>query len=345
MPQRQTSEYIEDLEEAFRIVKVDEETYVGAHPLRLPIGAARGVYGGNTIAQALLVGITSSPADFTPLAFHSYFIGPGKASTPMTFKVLKINDDGDIINRSIHAIQDGEIKFTALVTCIRKGAAVDDTFDFQKHPQPSHHQYRDPGALHTLRHTDYIRNAYTDEFVDPTLVPEEKALSPADRWINIWSGIHQHNNQFKDPRFGLVGIGGVSDSAFLTTLARVLHAPWNPTETKAFQEVDLDKDAKLLMNISLNMLHIFHYNAMSLDHHIYFHTQDSSDFDICNDWLTFNYQARRVSNNRTLVRGYFYNKSGKKLATVAQEGLTLAFKGFDTIPEETTNYKDFQVKL
>ena len=70
---------------------------------------------------------------------------------------------------------------------------------------------------------------------------------------------------------------------------------------------------------------------MSLDHHIYFHNQDytpddDSNFDICKDWLAFTYQMKRLSNNRTLVRGFF-NEKHKCIATVVQEGLTIVYNG------------------
>lgn len=341
------STFIEDFEEAFRVIKINELKYIGAHPLRLPLAAARGVYGGNTIAQTLLVGMQSSPEDYVPHSFHSFFIAPGKATTPMEYEVVKINDDGDIIKRAIKVTQYGKVRLTALVSLIKAGTPINNnhTDDFQPQPQNLHYKYPDPNQVNTLKHTSYMRNAYSEEFVDSKLTPEENDQSPADRWIQVWSGLQQKDNTFKDKRFNFVGLGAVSDSVFLTTLARILHAPWNPTETRSFEEVDLDKDARLWMNVSLNALHIFHYNAMSLDHHIYFHTTDPKDFDVAGEWLTFNYQARRVSNNRTLVRGHYYTKEGKHIATVAQEGLTLSFKGFETIPEETTNYQDIKVKL
>ena len=48
-----------DFEEALRVIKIDD-THYGAHPLRLPIQGARGVYGGHMMAQSLLVGIEST---------------------------------------------------------------------------------------------------------------------------------------------------------------------------------------------------------------------------------------------------------------------------------------------
>lgn len=342
----------QDFEEAFEVIKVNDTHFKGKYPLRLPLPAARGVYGGNLIAQTLKVAMESSPQQYVPQSFHSFFVAPGKKSSPMDYKVTTIGKVGDkIIKQSIQAIQKDQIKFTALVSLVRVGAedgtksgANGTNLHYQLPPQSLHHKYN-PDDIHSLVHTDYIRNAYSDEFVDYKLVPQEQHQSPANRWVNVWSGIVQPGNHFRDAMTNFVGLASLSDSVFLTTLARILHAPWNPTETRSFEEVDLDKDARMWMNVSLNALHIFHYNAMSLDHHLYFHTTDPHDFDVASQWLTFSYQARRVLNNRTLVRGYFYNREGKLIATAIQEGLTLAFKGFETIPEETSNYQDLKVRL
>lgn len=352
----------QDFEEAFEVIKVNDTHFKGKYPLRLPLPSARGVYGGNLIAQTLKVAMESSPPDYVPQSFHSFFVAPGKKSSPLDYKITTMGKEGDrIIKQSIQALQKDKIKFTALVSLVRasttNGAKTSETATktnettktfvtpkFQLPPQKLHHKYN-PDEIHSLVHTDYIRNAYSNEFVDYKLVPEEQHQSPADRWVNVWSGIVQPGNHFRDAMTNFVGLASLSDSVFLTTLARILHAPWNPTETRSFEEVDLDKDARMWMNVSLNALHIFHYNAMSLDHHLYFHTTDPNDFDVASQWLTFSYQARRVLNNRTLVRGYFYNRDGKLIATAIQEGLTLSFKGFETIPEETSNYQDVKVRL
>ena len=370
--QSRTGEKIEDFEEAFRVIKVDENTYVGAHPLRLPATVARGVYGGHTIAQTLLVAIESTRgADgntFIPHSYHNYFIAAGDARVPMTYKVENTFDNDEVAKRSIIVIQEGRIRSTAICSLVKRGTKVSgSTLDFQPPVPALQERYPDVNSLHQVHHTDYIRNAYSDEFVDYEKAPEEQLLKPAERWITVWSGIinevspqyidhpdvqelesekvarmkagsifpkskripSELQKSFKDPIFNLVGLADLSDSALLTTLARVLHLPWNPTEDHPFQEFDRDKNALLLLKDSFNVLHLFHYNAMSLDHHIYFHLDEEYDteFDIVKDWLCFSYQVKRLANNRTLVRGHMFNKDRKCVATVIQEGLTYMFSG------------------
>ena len=189
-------------------------------------------------------------------------------------------------------------------------------------------------------------------------------MTPSDRWLTVWLGLHnvidpqyegreeelkvrvrleedessvfeagpaevippQYQKLFKEPVYNLIGLANISDLAFLTTQARINHIPWNPTQDHPVDALDEGKDAGLLIPHSLNILQIWHYQAMSLDHHIYFHVDlmedDDQGFDIVKDWLCFNYSTKRVNNLRTLVRGFMYNQKGYCVATVIQEGLT-----------------------
>ncbi|CUM67060.1 uncharacterized protein PRCAT00004749001 [Priceomyces carsonii] len=315
---------IPDFEEAIRVIKIDEENYMGAYPLRLPMIGARGVYGGHTVAQTLLVAIESAPEDFVPHSFHAYFVKAGSGKTPMHYKVLKLHDDERFAKRSIQVIQEGKVRFNCIASLVKSNNS--SSFEIQPPIPKAQIKYPDMDKLTVVHHTDYIRNAYSPEFEDFRLVPEENSQEPADRWIVVFSGLDQPS-PFKNPSSHYVGMADLTDSAFLTTMARVLHLPWNPTENGPVESFDEEKDARKLMERSLNILHLFHYNAMSLDHHIYFHDNDHANFDMTKDWLCFAYQMRRLSNSRTLVRGHLFNKEGKCVATVVQEGLTYLFEG------------------
>ncbi|ABN65994.2 peroxisomal acyl-CoA thioesterase [Scheffersomyces stipitis CBS 6054] len=331
--------HIEDFEEAFRVVRVEEDRYVGAHRLELPMIGARGVYGGHTAAQSLLVGIRCvrddpSRADFLPESFHMYFIAAGDPRVPMSYEVAKLYDDENMSKRSIKVIQKGRVRSNVLVTMVKPGYKTQKAVDIAMPVPPLQLKYPDPNKLYQVHHTGYVRNAYSDEFVDYSLCPEEDALYPAERWIT--KIMRPHNQQsFKDPTNNYVALADLSDSALLTTMARVLHLPWNPTEDHPFEEIDHSKNAMSIMPITLNALHLFHYNAMSLDHHIYFHNdnigEDIKSYDAVKDWLCLTYQMTRHRNSRTLVRGFMYNKKHQCVATIIQEGLTIMH---DSVPEK-----------
>lgn len=316
-----TKEKIDNLEEAFRVKKIDDFTYEGAHPLRLPVELARGVYGGHTCAQTLLVAMESAPG-YIPYVLNSHFIAAGSSEVPMTYKVNSLADSYDEVSREVKVYQLGRLRYVCTVSLLRQGsqkarakkAVVQPSFlDLAvRHP--------DRNNLKVFKHTDYIRTAVGREFFDPHLAPEEKQQPPTERWMTVFGGISLLE-AFKDRKFNIVGLAVLSDSVIMTTLARILHLPWNPTEENKLTEYEPTRDALSLMDVSVNMMHIYHYNAMSLDHSIYFHVDDFDAIDICNEWLTLKYQLRHLGNNRALVRGYFYNDKGHHVATIVQEGL------------------------
>ncbi|RCK54954.1 Peroxisomal acyl-coenzyme A thioester hydrolase 1 [Candida viswanathii] len=361
-----------DFEEAVRVIKVDDTLYVGAHPLRLPVKGGRGVYGGHMIAQSLLVGIESTRDDktnkvFIPDSYHLYFIGAGNAKIPMNYTVEKLYDDENVSKRFIIAEQEGRHRLTCLITLRRPGTKPfhdSDNLDISIPVPKIQLKHPDPDKLHQVQRTDFIRNAFGKEFMDYKECPEENELYAAERWLTVFTGIRNQlkpgasletvveelpdaqgqmhtveksilrpkdSQSFKDPIYNFVGLADLSDSAFLTTMARILHIPWAPS-IEIDDTYDPARDATYIMRSTLNAAHIFHYNAMSLDHHIYFHNEDytsddGSGFDICKDWLAFTYQMKRLSNNRTLVRGFLFNEKHKCIATVVQEGLTIMQNG------------------
>ncbi|ODV65071.1 hypothetical protein HYPBUDRAFT_158641 [Hyphopichia burtonii NRRL Y-1933] len=333
-----------DFQEAFRVIKVDENNYVGAHKLLLPVPGARGVYGGHMVAQTLLVGIELAPG-FIPELFHAYFVKPGKPKIPMSYRVTKLHEGNTITQRWIEAHQEGKVVFNAMIAFIKPGTRrKTEKIEFQQAPTRLYNEYKNIDDLNIVEHTDYIRSAYLNEFKDFKLCPEEYNQSALQRWITVWGGINQGGNpnssksseetiksnrkSFNDAKLNYVGLADLSDTAILTTMARVLHLDWNPTVDNPYQEYDEHRDAlKQLMNTSLNMLHLFHYNAMSLDHHIYFHCDEWDSFDISKNWLACCYQWKVLLNNRALLRGYMYDDKGKVVATIIQEGLTYLTDG------------------
>ncbi|CAI5756478.1 unnamed protein product [Candida verbasci] len=365
-----------DFEEAFKVNKIDEFNYIGAHPLRLPVSAGRGVYGGHMIAQSLLVAIESTKNDqtgeyFIPDSYHSFFINAGNYRTPMEYKVNKLYDSDSIAKRYIEVVQRGKNRLTCLVTLRKAGTKTLHSnsnplskLDISVKPPTLRHKYPDPDKLYQVQHTDFVRNAFGPELLDYKLCPEENNIPASETWLTLFTGLknipEKGNNQYetiteelpdaignlhtsekkilkpkysrsmKNPIYNYVGLADISDSAIITLMARVLHIPWTPSLERDQREYNAETDATFVIRSTLNAAHIFHYNAMSLDHHIYFHNDDyvptdGSKFDVCKDWLSLTYQLKRLSNNRLLMRGFVFNENDKCIATIIQEGLTIMF--------------------
>lgn len=318
-----------DFEEETAVRQVDHDTWEGLHPLKLPLPGARGVYGGHICSQTLLVAMESAPG-YVPHSFHSHFIKPGDPRKKCVYKVRYYDDSEDptFCRRQVYLIQNGKIGYSAMCSLVKKGYRVKSSLDLQ-HPVPSiTSKYPDISQNYQCYHTDYIQHAFSDEFLHYETCPEEKDVPPSERWITIWAKMYQPGKtKMRNPNFNYVAMSHLTDAAILTTMARALHLDWNPTKDNPKQEFDDEKDARSLMGVTLNAMHIFHYVAMSLDHHIYFHVDDTDKIDVLNDYLTLTYQYKISKNSRTLTRGHFYDRLGRCVVSFVQEGLTFMQPG------------------
>ena len=77
------------------------DTWVGTGPT-YPWG---GLYGGQIVAQALMAGSQSVPAEFAVHSLHAYFIRRGDASAPIRFEVDRIRDGRSFFTRRVVARQ------------------------------------------------------------------------------------------------------------------------------------------------------------------------------------------------------------------------------------------------
>lgn len=330
-----------DFEDAMGVMQKNENTWVGLQTLNLPVPGARGVYGGHMVAQALLVAIELAPA-YVPHSFHSHFIRAGLLKIPVTYQVTRLGDSGELVQRQVLAVQNGRIVYSAMCSLRRKrnsqrldSAMRADTdkaektksskIDFLPPVPILAKKYPDPNVLHNVVHTDFVHSAYLDEFVNYELCPEEAEVGPSERWITLWTRLGQEK-PLSHPKYNFVGLADISDSSVLTTLVRALHLHWNPTQDNPFQTFDELRDVRNVLEVSLNMMHIYHYNAMSMDHSLYFHVDDFCELDVLG-WLTLSHLFKISKNNRTLVRGHFFDSRGKCVASFVQEGLTYMHRG------------------
>ncbi|OBA22890.1 Thioesterase/thiol ester dehydrase-isomerase [Metschnikowia bicuspidata var. bicuspidata NRRL YB-4993] len=329
MPGNAEPQNARDFEEATGVHQIDESTWEGNHPLRLPLTGARGVYGGHMCAQTLLVAMKTAPG-YVPHSFHSHFIRAGNPKSKCIYKVSSLNDGKAFCQRQVTMLQDGKVTFTAMCSLKKKGVNFKSKVlgDYVHTESMFFKKYKDPSLLYKTYHTDFIVNAFSEEFLNYELCPDERNMQPSERWIHLWSKLHQpQKTKMSDPKLNYIGLAHLSDAAILTTMARALHLEWNPTADNPREEFDSEKDARKIMNVSLNAMHLFHYTAMSLDHHLYFHVDDTDELDVLNDWLFLTYQFMISRNSRTLVRGHFMNKDGVCVATFIQEGLTFMKPG------------------
>ncbi|KAL6452372.1 tesB Acyl-CoA thioesterase 2 [Candida maltosa Xu316] len=292
-----------DLEAQFGVDKVGPNLYRGRRPIAKPDKRSRGSFGGDLAGQALLVAIKSTPEEFRPHSFHSYFVKAVTDETPLDWKVEETSNGRNYANRSLQAFQNGELVYTASVSLTKKNSAQktheetgEKPFEFQT---PQHHWF-DKHKIEDLPVADpngnlLLYHKFFPEVAQLESTKEEDNISASERklsWYFKWGidneGGHHQPLVNLNSDFQYVGLAALTDSVYLARLLRILR----------IEDVDHAQ--------------FVHYFSV-----IYFH---DVDFDVTK-WMGFTFQVTRYSNNRALCKGEVYNDKGVHVASIIQEGL------------------------
>lgn len=101
----------------------EEDVFVGAN---LPHPAGR-IFGGHTLAQALLAAGKTVSRDRLPHSMHGYFLRPGDMNTVSTLAVERLRDGRSFSARRTHALQHGK----PILSMIASFQEQQDGFDHQ----------------------------------------------------------------------------------------------------------------------------------------------------------------------------------------------------------------------
>ena len=263
------------------------------------VGAPR-VYGGQVISQAL-VAAERTVDGRVPHSLHGYFLLPGDVSAPVVYQVDRLRDGRSFSARRVHAIQHGR-PILSMITSF---------------------QAPEPGLEHAAAMPD----------VPP---PEALASFPelVERWLAEASPVSpQIAEAMRTP--GAVEFRPVEPQ---NPLRRI---PGEPRQAAWFRAVDrLPDDPRLhrciLAYASDSMLvgtalrphgRSWWQPSMivaSIDHALWFHRPARVD-----EWLLYAMDSPSAQSARGLARGLVFDRGGRLVASVAQEGLMREVTGED----------------
>lgn len=319
-------------EHAMGVTQTGPHTYRSNEFLTKPHPKSRGVYGGNLAGQALLVAVRSAPQGFTPHSLHLYFVKAAVDNLHVDWAVTENSNGKTFCNRTIKALQDGVLRYVVHVSLTKRNLVKeaeqahrewaerervrqetgeeDDDDETGMVAKPFTFQTPLPLWLRDvpkekMHYVDMGRDRYLFHLIPHQMISledtkmEDQLLVP-DRKMSFYVRLGDGEMRLQDPAFQFVGIGVLSDSLFLTRLARILRIS------------------------TVNLAQVLHYFSLSLDHVMYFH---DTDFD-CTKWVGFGFRALRIKNNRVLLEGEMFNEAGLHVATIVQEGL-VHFNGLE----------------
>ena len=248
------------------------------------------VFGGQVLGQALTAAYATVEGRVVH-SLHAYFLRRGDFNMPIVYQVDRSRDGGSFSSRRVIAIQNGEQIFTFAASFQAPEEGIDHQIDMPKVPPPeSLPDAHQPPEDILARLPDKLRGFLLRERpFEFRMVQEVDFIDPkpAPPLQQIW--VRSLGRLPDDDHIHRCLLAYVSDYNLLNT-ATLPHG-------RSYLTGDL-----LLA---------------SIDHAMWFHRSFRLD-----DWLLYSMDSPSASGARGFARGSFFDRSGRLVASTAQEGLT-----------------------
>ncbi|MEI9416320.1 acyl-CoA thioesterase II [Mesorhizobium sp. Cs1321R2N1] len=248
------------------------------------------VFGGQTIAQALVAAQRTVEPDRFVHSLHGYFMRPGDIKVPIIYEVDRIRDGGSFTTRRVLAIQHGQAIFSLEASFQVDEKGLEHQFALPDDVPP-------PEGLKTQR--ELLETADRVPEAVRRFWARERPLEL--RPVNLQ---HYESRDKLPPRQNVwIRLAGpVPDDRALQSvlLAYLSDMTLLDTSTFAHGRGLFDPDIQ----------------AASLDHSMWFHRPHSLD-----GWLLYAQDSPSSSGSRGFSRGTLYARDGTLITSMAQEGL------------------------
>lgn len=258
---------------------------------RSPDTSWQRVFGGQTIAQALVAAQRTVEPDRYVHSLHGYFMLGGDPKVPIIYEVDRIRDGGSFNTRRVVAIQHGKPIFS-----LEASFQIDETG--LEHQTPIPHDVPRPDSLPSQKEIlEKFGSAVPEGIIrywqrerplemKPVILKHYTSREKLDPVQHVW--IRTTGPVPADRGIQAAVLAYLSDITLLDT------------STFAHGRAIFDRDIQ----------------AASLDHSMWFHRQHPLDA-----WLLYTMDSPSTQGGRGFTRGAIYAEDGTLVASVAQEGL------------------------
>ncbi|MCJ2014888.1 acyl-CoA thioesterase II [Methylobacterium sp. J-076] len=250
----------------------------------------RRVFGGQVVAQALVAATRTVPADRPVHSLHAYFLLPGDPRVPIVYEVERLRDGHSFTTRRVKAIQNGRAIFATTVSF----QIVEDGFTHLPAMPPVPGPEGLPGAREIAAAAGLaLPEAIAAYFARPRPIE----LRPVDLR-------RYRSGEGREPVFNV----------WLRAAASL------PDDDALHRAVLAYASDMTLLDVSLipHGRSVFdpQVQAASLDHALWFHGPVKADA-----WLLYAQDSPAAAGARGFARGQIFDRDGRLVASVAQEGL------------------------
>jgi acyl-CoA thioesterase II len=252
------------------------------------------VFGGRLLAQALCA--ASRTVEALPLtSLHAYFLAPGLTGRPLEYRVARLRDSRRFANRQVTAHQGGQPIFTLMC----QFHAPEEGFAHQFAAMPDVPPPEDVVSVQDFvrSHRDMLDGAVVRNY-SGALPVEIRPLAP-EQYLLGRAARPQRDFWFRMPSAAMV-----SDARLHHCLLAFASDYW------------LNGVSAITHTVPTNGEHLL---LSSLDHALWFHAPVR-----CDDWLLHHTVSPAASDGLALSLGQIFDRSGRLIASTAQEGLLRA---------------------
>lgn len=254
----------------------------------------RSVFGGQVIGQALVAASRTVDIDHPPHSLHAYFLRPGDVTLPIVYEVDRTRDGKSFQTRRVQAIQQGAPILSMIAS-------------FQKPENGREHQATMPDVPPPEQLRPLI------ELSLEWIAAFKGEIPPRRRdWMTRAAGIEFRpvdpmNPLAPEPRpphlaFWFRSSDTLPDNQFLHRCVLAYASDFTLLSTAQLPHGIAIGDPRLIV--------------ASIDHAIWFHRDVRVD-----DWLLYVTDSPSAQSARGYTRGQIFDRSGRLVASTAQEGL------------------------
>jgi acyl-CoA thioesterase-2 len=275
-----------DLVSLLRLERLDRDLFRGRSQ-DLGWGA---IFGGQVVGQALSAAAQTVGSGRIVHSLHGYFMRAGDVRGSIVYQIDRLRDGKSFTTRRVVAVQEGEAIFSLEASFQSDEDGLDHQDAMPEVPAPE-----------ALRSERELGQSLAAE-----LPPHLLARATAERPIEI------RPLEPRDPRYPVAvpprrrawyrAVDQLPDDPALHRYLLAYASDF------AFLGTALDPHAMSWLTPGLQMA--------SLDHVMWFHRPFRID-----DWLLYVVDSPSASGARGLVRGQFFDRAGRLVASTAQEGL------------------------
>ncbi len=246
------------------------------------------VFGGQVLAQSVIAAVRTVEPDRVVHSLHGYFLRPGDAALPITFAVDRIHDGRSFSTRRTQAYQNGVPILSAIFSFQTEDEGLEHQVGMPTDlPEPEEL----PSAAEVLSAIDHpiARTWARERAFDIRHMPSPIYLSVEGEHVAhqaVW--LRALGRLPDDPNLHRAALAYASDYAILEPVMRRHGIPWGRPDLK----------------------------MASLDHAMWWHRFARAD-----EWLLYTQSSPSSGGGRGLALGSIYDRGGRLIASVAQEGM------------------------